>query len=866
MSRLSPSAFKRRITALAVMASLGGTALALPADGVVTNGNAAITSGGTGVLVVTQTSNAATINWQSFSIGASETVRFVQPSSSSVALNRVLGSDPSQILGKLSANGQVFLVNPNGILFGQGASVNVGGLVASTLDMTDGDFLAGRYSLRGNSSASVRNLGTIQAQEGGYVALVGHTVENDGTIATPMGSVALAAGSAVTLDFAGDGLLNVAVSESALNVQVRNGGVVQADGGAVWMSASARDALLSTVIDNTGIVQANTVGYRNGRIYLDGGESGVVSVGGTVQAAGTATSTTGGNIAVTGDKVGINDGALLDATGQAGGGSIAVGGGWQGKDPNIRQANAVYIARSATLDASAISTGDGGEIVAWSDVSKPGASTRAYGTLRARGGALSGNGGRIETSGHWLDVQGMRLDATAPNGSGGTWLLDPEDLTIGSVATDAIFIPPGPFAIFTSGAGTPNVLNTDIETQLNAGVSVVLQTAPTGSGAGNIAVNASVSKTGGGNAFLTLQAIGGITLANGVSISSSAGAMDVNLLAGGGIGLGSGSSISSNGGTIVLAGSSFSNSAGAGVFNTGGGRWLVYSGSPLNDSVGGLNSGNAAIFGQDPGSLPPPSVAAGNWFIFASANPTTAVTQALGPMQSGLGATLPAPNAPTLAPLLLAFDPPDWLFRSVEEGGLAILQTGGTDSPARSIGVAPTATAVAISSTLSPGAAAGGAAALGGSAGVAPTSRLRSSGLSGAPRPVTSTAPAVAPRPSLEAFLKGAAKSLQVGASSSGAVLLGAVSAPGRPLGMTVAVAPGEGFQVSLPPPLLQGLQTNGRATALQAQVGGGSLPAWLRFDRATGGLSASAVPASGLPLTVRLVSPNGKFADVVFQ
>jgi filamentous hemagglutinin family protein len=868
MSRLSTSIFKRRVIAMAVLASLGSAAFALPVDGVVTNGAAAITSGGTGVLVVNQTSNAATINWQSFSIGASESVRFVQPSSSSVALNRVLGSDPSHILGNLSANGQVFLVNPNGILFGQGASVNVGGLVASTLDMADSDFLAGRYSLRGSASASVRNLGAIHAREGGYVALVGQTVENDGNISAPKGSVALAAGSAVTLDFAGDGLLKVAVSESALNALVRNGGVVQADGGAVWMSASARDALLSTVIDNTGIVQAHTVGYRNGRIYLDGGESGVVSLGGTLQASGTAAGTTGGSITVSGDKVAVNDGALLDSTGHAGGGTIAVGGGWQGKDPNIRQANAVYIARGATLDASATSTGDGGTMVAWSDVSKPGGSTRVYGTLRARGGALSGNGGRIETSGHWLDVQGMRLDAAAQNGNGGTWLLDPEDLTIGAFPTDAMFIPPGPFAIFSSGPGTPNVLNTDIETQLNLGVSVVLQTAPTGTGAGNITVNANVSKTGGGNAALTLQAIGGIALANGVSIGSSSGALDVNLLAGGGISLGIGSSISSNGGTIVLAGASLSNSAGAGVFNAAGGRWLVYTNSPLNDSVGGLNSGNVAIYGQDPGSLPPPSVAPGNWFIYASANPTTAVNQTLAAMQSGLVAPPPAPDIPAAPPLLLAFDPPDWLFRPVEEGGLAILQTGSTGLPVLTMGVAPAsmAAAGATGGNVAPGPVAGGATALASNGATAPTSRLRSSGFSGGARLVTALPSTVAPRPSLEAFLKGAAQSLQVGASSSGAVLLATLSGPGKPVVMTVTVAPGEGFRVNLPRQLLQTLQPNGGATTLQARVGGGPLPAWLRLDRATAGLSANAVPANSLPMTVRLVSPNGKFADVVFQ
>jgi hypothetical protein len=635
----------------------------------------------------------------------------------------------------------------------------------------------------------------------------------------------------------------------------------------VWMTASARDALLSTVIDNTGIVQANSVGYRNGRVYLDGGESGVVNVGGTLQASGTAVGTTGGTMVVTGDKVVVNDGAVLDATGVDGGGTIAVGGGWQGKDPSIRQANAVYIAQGASLDASAIDTGDGGTIVAWSNVSKALSSTRVYGTLRARGGALSGNGGRIETSGHWLDVRGMRLDATAAHGIGGQWLLDPEDLIIGAVATDAVFTPPGPFALFTSGAGTPNVLTTDIETQLNAGVSVVLQTAPTGTGAGNISVNGSISKTGGGNAFLTLQAHGGISLGNGVSISSISGLMDVNLLAGGAISLGSGSSISSNGGDIVLTGSSLSNSAGASVFNTGAGRWLVYTNSPLNDTLGGLNSGNPAIFGQDPGSLPPPSVAPGNWFVYASANPTTAVTQTLGTMQSTLGATPPAPNGPAPAPLLLAFEPPDWLFQSLEDTGLVLLQAIGSKGTTSTIGFTATAPSGAASGGVAQGSStASGPTPLAATPVAPPTSRLRSTGLSGLPKPAATTVPKAPGQPSIEAFLRGASQSLQVGTSSSGAVLLATLNSNAKAPGMSVTVAPGEGFRIAIPPQLLKLLQPNGRATPLQAQAGAGPLPNWLTFDRATLVLGAGTVPSNALPVTVRLVSANGKFADVVFQ
>lgn len=843
-----------QLCTLVLLTGLSSSLHALPADGVVTNGSASISGNGSGSLTITQTSPTTTIQWQSFNIGTTESVQFVQPDSNSVALNRVLGSDPSHILGRLSANGQVFLVNPQGVLFGPGASVNVGGLVASTLDIADADFLAGRYRFGGSTSGEVRNLGSIQAQDGGYVALLGNTVVNEGSIGAHRGSIALAAGGAMTLDFFGDGLLKVAVDRATLNALASNGGVIQANGGVVWMSASARDALLTTVVNQSGIVQANSVGYRNGRIVLDGGESGVVEVSGTLQTAGTAPGSTGGSIVVSGDKLALRDGAQLDATGHAGGGSIAVGGGWQGQDASIRQATGVYIAQGATLDASATHTGDGGTIVAWSDVHNAQSSTRVYGTLRARGGSQSGNGGRVETSGHWLDVTGLQVDAAAPHGAGGYWLLDPEDLTVTALATTAVEAPPG---VFTSGAGTTNVLNTDIENRLNAGTNVMLQTAPTGAGNGDIAVNASISANPAAPVVLTLMAHGSITLGPGVSISAAANPMEVDLLAGGAIVLGAGSSIASNGGNIVLAGSSLNNQAGASVLNTAGGRWLVYTNSPLTDVIGGLNSGNPAIWGQDPGSLPPPSVAPGNWFVHASANPTAAVTSTLGTALSTLGTAVPPPIATGNAPLLLEFDPPDWLAQSMEEGINAFMAEAGAQAPgtpaASTAGVLPGGT---VGNGLPPSAAP-----------MPATSRLRSTGLSGLPKPASpTTGNGGRLRPSIEAFLKGATRTQQVGTSSSGAVLLASFGGPGKPPRMTITVAPGEGFQIAIPAQLLQTLKPEGRTPTYQAQVNGSPLPAWIRFNRNALSLDADAVPANALPLTVRVLSPNGKFADIVVQ
>jgi filamentous hemagglutinin family protein len=275
--------FALKALAVSLMMTFGANVFALPVDGVVTAGGASFSSTASSTTITQTTSNVA-INWQSFSIGAGETVQFIQPSSSSVALNRVLGADPSNIFGSLSANGKVFLVNPNGILFAPGASVNVSGLVASTLNISDSDFMAGNYKFSG-TGGTVLNQGTINAA-GGYVALLGANVGNDGTIVARLGTVALAAGNAITLDVAGDGLLNVTVNQGAVNALIGNGGLIRADGGRILLTAQAAGDLLQTVVNNTGVIQAQTIENRNGTIMLMGDmQSGTMNVGGTLDAS-----------------------------------------------------------------------------------------------------------------------------------------------------------------------------------------------------------------------------------------------------------------------------------------------------------------------------------------------------------------------------------------------------------------------------------------------------------------------------------------------------------------------------------------------------------------------------------------------------
>src|SRR5207253_4156637 len=301
------------------------TANTLPTGGNVTAGSAAISSSAN-KLQIDQYSQKAILQWDNFSIGSNAWVNFTQPSSSAIALNRVVGNNLSEIFGRLTANGQVFLTNPNGVLFAPSASVDVGGLFATTLSIADKDFLAGRYNFYNAGGAkSVVNQGSIVTTNG-YAALAGPQVKNDGIIIARAGTVALAAGDRVSLDMVGDGLISVSVDQAALNASAINSGRIEADGGNVILTARSANALLDTVVNNSGVIRANSLVERNGEIVLDGGSYGVVSTSGTLQATGVEPGTNGGTIRVVGDKVAVTGNALIDASGDAGGGAVAIGG------------------------------------------------------------------------------------------------------------------------------------------------------------------------------------------------------------------------------------------------------------------------------------------------------------------------------------------------------------------------------------------------------------------------------------------------------------------------------------------------------------------------------------------------------------
>ena len=294
-----------------------------PVGGRVVAGSATISQTSPGRLDIVQGSNKAIIDWKGFSIKSGEHTNFQQPSVSSMALNRVTGSQLSAIHGSLTANGRVLLVNPNGVLFGKNSQVNVGSLIATTSDINNTDFMAGTFAFdkeSNNLDASIINRGRIEVTEGGAVVLAAPSVINEGLINARLGQVVLAGAESFTIDFNGDGLLQFELGEKSQtessanqsnNIPVSNSGTILADGGIVQMTTNVANTVVDHVINMDGVIQARSVHVQNGTIILSGGEPGIVAVSGTLDVSGAEPGQIGGVVKVLGEKVGLFDGDNL---------------------------------------------------------------------------------------------------------------------------------------------------------------------------------------------------------------------------------------------------------------------------------------------------------------------------------------------------------------------------------------------------------------------------------------------------------------------------------------------------------------------------------------------------------------------------
>jgi hypothetical protein len=407
------------------------------------------------------------------------------------------GVIPQSLLdGILSSNGHVFLLNPSGVVIGPSARIDVAGFLASSLNLSNEDFLNGRMRFSEVAGAgAVKNSGAIETAAGGRVFLIAPSVENAGVIHAPGGQIVLAAGKSAELISENSPFVTVRVSadaEQALNV-------------GTLISESGRIGMYGALVRNAGVAEANSaVVGANGEIGLVGTKGvtleagsrtsasgstggnvlaqateGTTTVKGTVEATGN--SGKGGDIRILGLRVGVLGNGVIDASGETGGGSVLVGGDAHGANADVQNAQQTFIGADGVIRADARAGGDGGKVVVWSD-----GSTAFNGSISARGGATGGDGGFVETSGkRTLSFNGS-VDTRAPNGKTGTLLLDPDDIVIsdgnsGSQADDSAFFYGGSGGsiafgdIGLGGSAAPITISAGSLEQLTASTNIDLQ-------------------------------------------------------------------------------------------------------------------------------------------------------------------------------------------------------------------------------------------------------------------------------------------------------------------------------------------------------------------------------------------------------
>jgi filamentous hemagglutinin family protein len=578
-----------------------------PVNPTVVNGQANFATTGN-ALTVTNTPGAI-INWQGFSIGANEITRFNQQSAASAVLNRVVSSNPSSILGALQSNGRVFLINPNGIVFGAGATVDVAGLVASTLSLSNADFLAGNHHFtEGPGAAAISNAGNITAQTGGQIYLIAPNVANTGVITAPNGEILLAAGYSVDLVDTLNSALRVSITAPA--GEATNVGQLIASAGSL--------GLFGTAVRNSGTVSADSATMQGGRIVFkasgnttlaagsslsaSGAQGGSITVqsGGTTQVSGAITATgsagAGGTVSMLGNQVALT-GAKIDASGATGGGTVLVGGNFHGAGPE-QNASLTAVDFASSISADAISNGNGGNVAVWADNA-----TQFAGFISARGGANSGNGGFVETSGRQALAFTGFVDTTAIKGNTGTLLLDPTDITISAAPAVQSSTLVNASGTFTDTVTSSTLLNTTLQAQL-ASSNVVVDTTSSAYGTGNIIVAAPIAWTTTNS--LTLNAVNSGAITINAAMSGSAATVRL-IAAGGGVTEGTSGTITaanlitSSVGGMTLTNTNILNSFNAS--NSGGGD-IVLSNAAATLAVTGISqAGGGSVTVNNSGEI-----------------------------------------------------------------------------------------------------------------------------------------------------------------------------------------------------------------------------------------------------------------------
>jgi filamentous hemagglutinin family protein len=509
---------------VATIAACFGVAQASPVNPQVVAGQASFSQQGN-VFSITNAPNTI-INWQSFSVGKNEITRFIQQNADSKVLNRITGQDPSQILGSLQSNGKVFLINPNGVLFGKDARIDVNGLVASSLGLSNADFLAGKNNFKAEGQAGkVENQGRITTPQGGQVYLIAPDVENNGIITSPKGNIILAAGRSVQLVDSANPSVQVVVA--APEDQALNLGQVVAQGG--------RIGIYGALVNQRGSVNADSaVVGENGKIVLKASGRTTLGAGSVTSARGAGK---GGDIEILGKEVALTDNARVNASGQQGGGSVLIGGDYQGANASVQNAAQTYVGKDVVVSVDAADNGDGGKVIVWGNDA-----AAVYGSITARGGAKGGNGGFIETSAHSLDVAAIHVDAGAAKGKHGTWLIDPYDLEVNATGSAGLLDLLGflGLPILPTKIGVSLINNATADVQLQAKHDLSINTAISVGAAGvgisaqagnNINVNSAITTNGGKISLSANDAAAGASGTGTVTVKAAlnAGSGDIAL-------------------------------------------------------------------------------------------------------------------------------------------------------------------------------------------------------------------------------------------------------------------------------------------------------------------------------------------------
>jgi filamentous hemagglutinin family protein len=506
---------------------------ALPQGGEVVAGQAAIAVDGA-VMDVQQSSQRAIINYESFNVAAPETVNFHQPNANSVVLNRVVGSNLAEIYGNINANGQVYLINPNGVLMGQGAQLNVGGLLVTTLDINQADFLAGRDAFAGSAQGRVENQGTIIADQ--QVTLLAPEVINGGEIRAAKGAVTLRSASQALLQTPGSGI-PILVDEADVTGQVINTGRIEAAAVALTNSGGAN----TQAIRNSGVVRAVRVSGEGGVIELLAPAGDIINSG-SLNASASAGA--GGQVNV--EAVHIEHSGTIDASaaGKTGGGGKV----------NVHASDALALYGDSQITADAAASGKGGEVLV---VAEKNAWFIDNASMSARGGSISGDGGFIEFSGHeFISVSG-RVDVNAVNGKAGIWYIDPTDIAITNTDANGTFSGGNPHVWGFFGTPATSQINiVSIRNALSTG-DVTISTASGAASVGNITFNGFLDVNGLGTVrTLTLTANGTLSFQSGSiydsNLATATDGLNINATAGTGLFIADGVGVNGTQGKVNL--------------------------------------------------------------------------------------------------------------------------------------------------------------------------------------------------------------------------------------------------------------------------------------------------------------------------